>query len=64
MKDKQIKRILVDGVGQIYSKDNKKIELFQKSGDDWYGYGNKEFNGKYVIEVEYWEIPYYYIFYV
>lgn len=35
------------------------IEVFTKNGEmalvEWYRQGNKEFNGKYVIEVEYFK---------
>jgi hypothetical protein len=53
---REVKRILVDGVGHIYSKDGE-INLIYKNGEmaavDWYTQNNREFNGKYVIEIEY-----------
>ncbi len=50
-------------VGRTPDKDvytnNPPIELFTKNGEmapvDWYRYGNREYNGKYVIAVEYYE---------
>ena len=51
-----IKQILVDQVGWIYSKDGI-IECIFVNGEmalvNWYRQGNREFNGKYVIIVEY-----------
>ncbi|MGD9276325.1 MAG: hypothetical protein PVJ67_04080 [Candidatus Pacearchaeota archaeon] len=62
---KVIDRILVDGVGQIYRSYAKEvpedIEVIKKNGEmaevDWYKQGNMEWNGKYVIEVEYIDLP-------
>lgn len=55
MKDK-IKRLLVDQVGQIYAI-NGEIKAFSVNGEmasvTWYRQGNREFNGKFVIEIEY-----------
>jgi len=56
---KKIKQILIDGIGWIYSKDGP-IETFLVNGEmahvNWYRQGNREFNGKYVKEIE-WESP-------
>ena len=53
---KKIKQILVDGQGWVYSKDNEITEIF-KNGEmalvSWYEQGNREYNGKYVLIVEY-----------
>jgi len=57
----RIKRILVDGVGQVYRSFKKEVPeeivVIKKNGEmaevDWYRQGNIEWNGKYVIEVEY-----------
>ena len=52
----KIKRILVDQVGQVYAKDGE-IECILVNGEmasvNWFRQGNKEWNGKYVIEIEY-----------
>ena len=55
----KIKRILVDQVGQVYAKDGE-IECILVNGEmasvNWFRQGNKEWNGKYVIEIEYFEL--------
>ena len=65
---KKIKKILVEGVGWVYSmfSDNtsadgktapEPIEVFMVNGEmslvAWYKKGKDEFNGKYVIQVVY-----------
>lgn len=58
MKERKIIQILVDGSGHNWfcSKDGK-IERFTKSGEmaevEWFRQKNREFNGKYVIEIIY-----------
>ena len=53
---KKIKQILVDGQGWIYSEDGEIVRI-NVNGEmgfvNWFRQGNKEFNGKYVIEIEY-----------
>ncbi len=55
---KEIKKLMVEGYGYVYSTDGK-IKTFLINGEmshiRWYRQGNKEFNGKYVIVVEYFE---------
>lgn len=64
--EKKIKNILIEGSGYIYylpESNNpnhmKPIEPFLVNGEmahvTWYRQGNKEFNGKYVIQIEYYE---------
>ena len=55
--NRAIKSIIVEGQGYIYSKENEPIEVFHENGEmalvKWYRKGNREFNGKYVIQIEY-----------
>lgn len=57
---KVIHRLLIDQVGQIY-RENGQIETMVVNGEMaavvWYRQGNRDFNGKYVIEVEYVDEP-------
>jgi hypothetical protein len=57
MENKNIKRIYVDHIGHIYAKAETPIEIFSVNGEMalvfWYRCGNSEYNGKYVVEVEY-----------
>jgi len=43
----------------IYSEEEMPIEIIQKNGEmayvDWFKKGNKEYNGKYVLEIEYFK---------
>lgn len=54
---KKIKQILVDGQGWISSDSYGEIEVFLVPGEmamvQWFRKGNKEFNGKYVIQINY-----------
>ena len=66
---REIKQIHVDPVGWVsrYTTnsfthevlDNGKIEHFTKNGEmalvDWYRQGDREYNGKYVTTIEYYE---------
>ena len=55
---KEIKQILVDNIGWIYATDGK-IENFVVNGEmalvNWYRQGNKEYNGRFVVMIEYVE---------
>ena len=55
---KKIKSIMVDQIGLINCIDGE-ITTFLVNGEMahvvWFQQGNKEFNGKYVIEIEYQE---------
>lgn len=58
--NKRIEQIYVEHIGWIYSKESDNcddIEVFFVNGKMalgcWYRKGNREFNGKYVIEVRY-----------
>jgi len=54
---RQIESILVEGVGYIYTDQGGTIETFTVNGEmapvTWYRRGDQEWNGKYVIEVNY-----------
>lgn len=56
---KRIKSILVEGPGYISDSENNSIETFTVNGEMapivWFRRGNQEWNGKYVIEVNYYE---------
>jgi len=53
----KIKQILVDQYGWIYSGREGQIEEFFVAGEmanvKWFRKGNQEYNGKYVVVVEY-----------
>ena len=55
---KKIKRILVEGQG-FFDDSEGEIKGFEVGGEManviWYRQNNKEFNGKYVIEIDYYE---------
>lgn len=55
--NRQIESILVEGVGYIYTGREGTIEAFTVNGEmapvTWYRKGNQEWNGKFVIEVNY-----------
>jgi len=57
---KIIKEILIDGQGWFYAKDEDIVE-FKVNGEmgfvSWYRQGDKEFNGKYVVEIVYKNFP-------
>ncbi len=57
----EIKTILVDGVEYIYASKDLPITEVLKNGEMekiiWYKQGNREWNSKYVVEVEYYENP-------
>jgi hypothetical protein len=59
MKNK-ILSINVDQVGMVYADPDTPIETFVVNGEmapiNWFKKGNQEYNGKYVISVE-WEKP-------
>lgn len=59
MNDKKISQILIDGQGWVSSTTNEPIEWFGVNGEmatvSWYRKGNREFNGKYVVEIIYEE---------
>lgn len=52
----KIDKIYVEDIGWIESSDGE-ITMFQVNGEmalvNWYRQGNREFNGKYVIEIDY-----------
>ena len=57
---KKIKQMFVENIGWIYSLESDNhdyIEVFFVNGEmalvPWYKKGNREFNGKYVVEVQY-----------
>ena len=53
---KIIKQILIDGQGWIYSEDGEIRRFGADNGTafiEWFRQGNKEYNGKYVIIVEF-----------
>lgn len=56
MDEKIIKNIFVENIGYLYAKDGE-IKEITKNGEmslvDWYKQGDMEFNGKYVIRIEY-----------
>lgn len=56
----KIIQIFVQDIGYIHSDSYGEIIKIQKTGDgamvDWYKKDNKEWNGKYVVEVVY-ELP-------
>ena len=64
-KDKKVKSITICNYTEkniyqvIYSEEEIPIEIIQKNGEmapvDWFKKGNKEYNGKYVLEIEYFE---------
>ena len=58
--DKEIERLYVDQLGYIYSSGGE-IETFLVNGEmasiTWYRQGNREINGKFVIEVLYSDQP-------
>ena len=57
MNTKKIKSILVDGDGTYCATKETPIEQFNVNGEmalvSWYHFGKYEFNGKYVIRIEY-----------
>ena len=52
--------INVDQIGYVCSEPGEPIEIIQVNGEmamvNWFRKGNEEYNGKYVIKVE-WEKP-------
>ena len=63
MEEKRIRKIIVEGIGEIHENpsgldgDSRPIEVFTVNGEmalvNWYRQGKKEYNGKFVIMVEY-----------
>jgi len=57
--NRKIRSILIDGQGWKYSSPFELITLIHKNGEmaevEWFSLGNEEFNGKYVIEINYEE---------
>jgi hypothetical protein len=53
---KEIEKIMVEGIGGVWAGDEE-IVSFLKRGDSgwtrWYKKGNRHFQGKYIIEIEY-----------
>lgn len=53
---KKIKKLIIQDIGIVSSSDGE-IESFSVNGEmasiTWYRQGNREFNGKYVMEIEY-----------
>ena len=60
MTDNKIIRIIVDQVGMVHAEPDRPIEIIHVNGEmamvNWFRKGNEEYNGKYVISVE-WEKP-------
>ena len=54
----KIVKIIVDQIGFVGAEPGKPIEIFQVNGEmasvNWFRKGTEEYNGKYVISVE-WE---------
>lgn len=54
---RKISQILVEGQGWVSSDSYGQIEVFMENGEmaqiKWYRKGNKEYNGKYVIQINY-----------
>lgn len=57
----QVKRVNKKPNETTWIEVEEPIEIFTKNGEmapvEWYRQGNREFNGKYVIEVEYFNTP-------
>jgi len=57
MEEEKIKQIRIDS-GWIYATEESPINCFTVNGEMayvfWYRQGKKEYNGKYVIELEYY----------
>ncbi len=55
--EKRIKQILTEN-GWVYASPDEPIKQFYVNGDMalvvWFRQGNKEYNGKYVLEIEYY----------
>lgn len=53
---KEIERIIVEDIGGVFDSEGK-IEEFTVNGEmalvRWFRQGQREFNGKYVIEIRY-----------
>ena len=56
MEGKKIRRILLEGQIEVHCNDGD-IERFEKNGEmapvEWFRQLDREFNGKYVIEIQY-----------
>ena len=56
---RKIKHLAFEFRPAVQATEDKPIESFTKNGEmalvEWFRYGNFEFNGKYVTEVEYYE---------
>ena len=54
---KKIKKLLLDGQGWKQSSDEESITEIKVEGEmgyvRWYKQGDREYNGKYVIELQY-----------
>ena len=56
-----IKRLAFESRSMVYATEKQPIEVFMINGEmapvAWYRFGNLEFNGKYVTEIEYEDYP-------